>query len=240
MAVRDGTALLRPTRRPRPRRPSPVRGHALPATGAMGLADPSGHRAAGEGTAVIFVGRTTTTGAANPSSPPALPRGIAAGTIRLDPSFAHGLSCPDCASERMTRILLTLTDGTPVDITCTSPQVRHGAGDGRPGRCWAPAAGRADQPSPARGWRLGAQRPMRALTRRRARPRSAGRQGCECVDRCQHTGRRRSRRPRGAAGRHRGRQPEDGPVVRRRSVVSRLRRGADDPHPAGADRRHAR
>jgi len=57
-------------------------------------------------------------GAAIPSPRAALPRSIAAGSVRVDPALARGLSCPDCSSERMTRILLTLTDGAPVDIVC--------------------------------------------------------------------------------------------------------------------------
>ncbi len=57
-------------------------------------------------------------GAAIPSPRAALPRSIAAGSVRVDPALARGLSCPDCSTERMTRILLTLTDGAPVDIVC--------------------------------------------------------------------------------------------------------------------------
>ncbi len=34
------------------------------------------------------------------------------------PALARGLSCPDCSSGQMTRTLLTLTDGAPVDIVC--------------------------------------------------------------------------------------------------------------------------
>ncbi len=49
----------------------------------------------------------------HPQSPPS----IAAGSLRMDPSFAEGLSCPGCGGKRMTRILLALTDGTPVNIT---------------------------------------------------------------------------------------------------------------------------
>ncbi len=45
------------------------------------------------GTAAIFVGRTTTTGAINPSSH-RCPCSVAAGTLRADPSFAEGQSCP--------------------------------------------------------------------------------------------------------------------------------------------------
>jgi len=39
--------------------------------------------------------------------------------LRTDPGLVQGLSCTDCGGERMTRILLTLTDGTPVDfVSC--------------------------------------------------------------------------------------------------------------------------
>jgi len=55
----------------------------------------------------------------------ALGRSIKAGSLRLDPSLANGLSCPGCGGERMTRILLTLTDGTPVDVAfCQSCDYR--------------------------------------------------------------------------------------------------------------------
>jgi len=55
--------------------------------------------------------------AAVPGGRGALRPGIAAGTLTMDPSFADGLSCPGCGGGRMTRILLALTDGTPVDLT---------------------------------------------------------------------------------------------------------------------------
>jgi len=51
------------------------------------------------------------------AGPPQSAPSIAAGSLRMDPSFAEGLSCPGCAGKRMTRILLALTDGTPVNIT---------------------------------------------------------------------------------------------------------------------------
>ncbi len=35
----------------------------------------------------------------------------------MNPSFDEGLSCPGCGGECMARILLALTDGTPVNIT---------------------------------------------------------------------------------------------------------------------------
>ncbi len=61
---------------------------------------------------------TTATHGAIPRSRAALPRSIKAGSLRMDPSFADGLLCPECGGKRMTRILLTLTDGAPVDIVC--------------------------------------------------------------------------------------------------------------------------
>ncbi len=68
---------------------------------------------------------TTAADAAVPISRVALGRGIKAGSLRLDPSLADGLSCPGCGGERMTRILLTLTDGTPVDVvSCQSCDYR--------------------------------------------------------------------------------------------------------------------
>jgi len=68
---------------------------------------------------------TTAADAAVPISRAALGRGIKAGSLRLDPSLADGLSCPGCGGERMTRILLTLTDGTPVDVAfCQSCDYR--------------------------------------------------------------------------------------------------------------------
>ncbi len=54
----------------------------------------------------------------------ALPPGIKAGNLRMDPVSADGLSCPGCATSG-TRILLTLTDGTPVDVVpCRSCDYR--------------------------------------------------------------------------------------------------------------------
>ncbi len=57
-----------------------------------------------------------------PSTPVAraeLPRAAGGLGLRTDPALVQGLSCPDCGGERMTRILLTLTDGTPVDfVSC--------------------------------------------------------------------------------------------------------------------------
>ena len=68
---------------------------------------------------------TTAADAAVPISRAALGRSIKAGSLRLDPSLANGLSCPGCGGERMTRILLTLTDGTPVDVAfCQSCDYR--------------------------------------------------------------------------------------------------------------------
>jgi len=101
MAVRDGAARSRPRDAFSPGRPSPVRGHALPSNRAVGLADTLRSRAAGGGTAAIFVGRTTTTGATNPSSPP-LPCSAAAGTLRVDPAFAEGSPALDCGDEHKT------------------------------------------------------------------------------------------------------------------------------------------
>jgi len=101
MAVRAGAARSRPRDAFSPGRPSPVRGHALPSNRAVGLADTLRSRAAGGGTAAIFVGRTTTTGATNPSSPP-LPCSAAAGTLRVDPSFAEGSPALDCGDEHKT------------------------------------------------------------------------------------------------------------------------------------------
>ena len=37
--------------------------------------------------------------------------------MRPDPTFQQGVSCAACGSERITRISMTLTDGTPVDFT---------------------------------------------------------------------------------------------------------------------------
>jgi len=51
-------------------------------------------------------------------SPRAAPRSIAAGSVRVDPALGRGLSCPGCRGQRMTRVLLTLTDGAPGDIVC--------------------------------------------------------------------------------------------------------------------------
>lgn len=51
-------------------------------------------------------------------SPHAAPRSIAAGSVKVDPALGRGLSCPGCRGQRMTRVLLTLTDGAPGDIVC--------------------------------------------------------------------------------------------------------------------------
>jgi len=53
------------------------------------------------GTAAIFVGRTTTTGAINPSSH-RCPCSVAAGTLRADPSFAEGSPALGCGDEHKT------------------------------------------------------------------------------------------------------------------------------------------
>ena len=66
---------------------------------------------------------TPATVATTTSSRTAPPWGIAAGSLRLNPSFAKGLSCPDCDGGRMNRILLALTDGTPIDfVSCQTCQ----------------------------------------------------------------------------------------------------------------------
>ena len=66
---------------------------------------------------------TPATVATKTSSRTAPPWGIAAGSLRLNPSFAKGLSCPDCDGGRMNRILLALTDGTPIDfVSCQTCQ----------------------------------------------------------------------------------------------------------------------
>jgi hypothetical protein len=37
--------------------------------------------------------------------------------MRPDPTFHQGVECTACGSARITRISMTLTDGTPVDFT---------------------------------------------------------------------------------------------------------------------------
>jgi len=74
----------------------------------------------------------STPAGAVPGGRGAQPAGIAAGSLRMDPSFADGLSCTGCGGGRMTRILLALTDGTPVDLTSCHSCDYHvwRAGDG--------------------------------------------------------------------------------------------------------------
>ena len=53
--------------------------------------------------------------------------------LRAEPSFTRGLACEGCGSDRITRISMTLTDGTPVDFTschvCEHRTWRESAGD---------------------------------------------------------------------------------------------------------------
>jgi hypothetical protein len=55
------------------------------------------------------------------------------GGLRAEPSFTRGIACAGCGSERVTRISMTLTDGTPVDFTschvCEHRTWRESAGD---------------------------------------------------------------------------------------------------------------
>lgn len=39
------------------------------------------------------------------------------GGLRPEPALTRGVSCAVCGSDRVTRISMTLTDGTPVDFT---------------------------------------------------------------------------------------------------------------------------
>ena len=53
--------------------------------------------------------------------------------LRAEPSLTRGVACEVCSSERVTRISMTLTDGTPVDFTschvCEHRTWRESAGD---------------------------------------------------------------------------------------------------------------
>ena len=53
--------------------------------------------------------------------------------LRAEPLLARGIACEGCGSDRVTRISMTLTDGTPVDFTschvCEHRTWRESAGD---------------------------------------------------------------------------------------------------------------
>jgi hypothetical protein len=53
--------------------------------------------------------------------------------LRPEPSLTRGICCEGCGSDRVTRISMTLTDGTPVDFTschvCEHRTWRESAGD---------------------------------------------------------------------------------------------------------------
>ena len=53
--------------------------------------------------------------------------------LRTEPSLTRGVACEGCGSDRITRISMTLTDGTPVDFTschvCEHRTWRESAGD---------------------------------------------------------------------------------------------------------------
>jgi hypothetical protein len=55
------------------------------------------------------------------------------GGLRPEPSLMRGVACVVCGSERVTRISMTLTDGTPVDFTschvCEHRAWQESAGD---------------------------------------------------------------------------------------------------------------
>jgi hypothetical protein len=55
------------------------------------------------------------------------------GGLRAEPSISRGIACEVCSSDRVTRISMTLTDGTPVDFTschvCEHRTWRESAGD---------------------------------------------------------------------------------------------------------------
>jgi hypothetical protein len=53
--------------------------------------------------------------------------------LRAEPLLTRGIACEGCGSDRVTRISMTLTDGTPVDFTschvCEHRTWRESAGD---------------------------------------------------------------------------------------------------------------
>lgn len=50
----------------------------------------------------------------------------AEGGLRPDPAMMRGLSCPQCAGRRVTRISMRLTDGSPVDfVSCHDCEHKH-------------------------------------------------------------------------------------------------------------------
>lgn len=53
--------------------------------------------------------------------------------LRPEPALTRGIACEGCGSDRVTRISMTLTDGTPVDFTschvCEHRTWRESAGD---------------------------------------------------------------------------------------------------------------
>lgn len=53
--------------------------------------------------------------------------------LRAEPSLTRGIACEGCGSDRITRISMTLTDGTPVDFTschtCEHRTWRESAGN---------------------------------------------------------------------------------------------------------------
>jgi hypothetical protein len=55
------------------------------------------------------------------------------GGLRAEPALTRGVACSGCGSDRVTRISMTLTDGTPVDFTschvCEHRTWQESAGD---------------------------------------------------------------------------------------------------------------
>ena len=49
--------------------------------------------------------------------------------LRPDPTLVRGLSCPQCAGQRVTKISMRLTDGSPVDfVSCHDCEHKHWRG----------------------------------------------------------------------------------------------------------------
>lgn len=49
--------------------------------------------------------------------------------LRPDPAMLRGLSCPQCSGQRVTKISMRLTDGSPVDfVSCHDCEHKHWRG----------------------------------------------------------------------------------------------------------------
>jgi Zn ribbon nucleic-acid-binding protein len=58
-----------------------------------------------------------------------IPQQVGEGGLRPDPALVRGLACPQCSGQRVTKISMRLTDGSPVDfVSCHDCEYKHWRG----------------------------------------------------------------------------------------------------------------